>query len=284
MRSTLRSCRVGMACAGLLLSVTVAVPAGAAEDDLSCRVGVYRSPGGTTIVATAIPARVDALRLTRLDGRSGVFARAPGDALVASANPENPAALTGRFVSATCTDDPVVSIDDAQPTTWRRVPLTITRTRFRSRDVELAGELIEPPTADVKPPLFVNVHGSESTAAIDSSTIPFVLAAQGVAAFVFDKRGTGASRGRYTQDLMSWRVVAAVDEARRIAGDHVGRVGVAGFSQGGWVAPAARAARMRTSSSGLRRRGNADRTGRVAGRLRTASRGFLRAELADAAS
>src|SRR5437667_9249203 len=66
----------------------------------------------------------------------------------------------------------------------------------------LAGLLIEPPDAkETKPPLVVCVHGSESTASINRNRYPYVLAAQGISAFVFDKRGAGASEGKLPSEL-----------------------------------------------------------------------------------
>ncbi len=60
-------------------------------------------------------------------------------------------------------------------------------------------------------------------------------------AFVYDKRGTGASGGKYTQDfnLLANDAVAAMREARRLAGARAGRIGYFGTSEGGWIAPLA---------------------------------------------
>ena len=51
-----------------------------------------------------------------------------------------------------------------------------------------------------------------------------------IGAFVYDKRGSGGSSGRYTQKFLTLAndAIAALTEARRLAG-----------SQGGWVAPLA---------------------------------------------
>src|SRR5262249_1913872 len=59
--------------------------------------------------------------------------------------------------------------------------------------------------------------------------------------FVYDKRGTGASSGTYTQDfwLLADDAVAALNEAKRVAGKPRARIGYLGPSQGGWVAPIA---------------------------------------------
>jgi pimeloyl-ACP methyl ester carboxylesterase len=114
-----------------------------------------------------------------------------------------------------------------------------TPTRFRSGDVMLNGLLLEP--ADVeRPPLVVAVHGSEKTSPIGLAT-QSLFAAAGVALFAFDKRGTGASEGVYTQDfiVLAQDATNAGREARRLAGSRMGRLGSLGGSQGGWVAPLA---------------------------------------------
>ncbi|PPJ44707.1 alpha/beta hydrolase, partial [Rhizobium sp. KAs_5_22] len=59
--------------------------------------------------------------------------------------------------------------------------------------------------------------------------------------FVYDKRGTGGSSGKYTQNFheLSDDAGAALREALRVGGARVGRIGYLGGSQGGWVAPLA---------------------------------------------
>lgn len=117
-----------------------------------------------------------------------------------------------------------------------------TDTRFPSGTLQLAGRLIEPTTdPGVQRPLVVFVHGSERTPTVGRSVYPYILAAQGVSVFAFDKRGTGASEGEYTQDFhaLARDVVAASMEARRLAAGRYARFGLFGGSQGGWVAPLA---------------------------------------------
>ena len=124
--------------------------------------------------------------------------------------------------------------------TGRRVEFDVTDTRFRSRDVELAGRLVLP-KGRKQVPIVVLLHGAENHSAIDTYEFPWLLPAQGVGVFVYDKRGTGASAGNYTQDfdVLADDAIAAMDEARRIAGPRAGRVGYQGTSQGGWVGPLA---------------------------------------------
>lgn len=125
-----------------------------------------------------------------------------------------------------------------------RWPRRLTRespTTFDSARTRLAGQLIEPAEpADPRRPLVVLVHGSEKTSAI-GSVYAYMLAAQGVSVFVYDKRGTGSSEGEYTQnfELLADDAVAALTEARRVAAGRFGRAGFFGGSQGGWVAPLA---------------------------------------------
>jgi pimeloyl-ACP methyl ester carboxylesterase len=85
------------------------------------------------------------------------------------------------------------------------------------------------------------VHGAERDSARDSYALQRLLPAENVGAFVYDKRGTGGSAGKYTQDFdtLADDAVAAMREAKRIAGTRCARIGYQGGSQGGWVAPIA---------------------------------------------
>jgi pimeloyl-ACP methyl ester carboxylesterase len=87
----------------------------------------------------------------------------------------------------------------------------------------------------------VLVHGAEHDSALESYTLQRLFPAQGIGAFVYDKRGTGASGGTYTQDfdLLAGDAIAAMEEAKRLAGARLGRIGYQGGSQGGWVVPLA---------------------------------------------
>lgn len=121
-----------------------------------------------------------------------------------------------------------------------RIDFEVHETVFHSGDADLAGRLILP-KGHGRVPIVVLVHGAEHTSARDSYALQRLLPAEGVGAFVYDKRGTGASAGTYTQDfvVLADDAVAALREARRIAGQRTGRSGYQGGSQGGWVAPLA---------------------------------------------
>ena len=122
-----------------------------------------------------------------------------------------------------------------------RIPFDVTDIAFEGRDgVKLAGRLVLP-KGNERVPIAVLVHGAEHESARDSYALQRLLPAENVGVFVYDKRGTGASKGKYTQDFdtLADDAVAAMREAKRIAGARCARIGYQGGSQGGWVAPLA---------------------------------------------
>ena len=122
----------------------------------------------------------------------------------------------------------------------KRIPFDVRDTTFQGSGVKLVGRLIMPKGAG-KVPVVILVHGSEHDSALDSYALQRMFPAQGIGAFVYDKRGTGRSGGSYTQDfnVLANDAVAAMQEARRLAGTRAGRVGYQGGSEGGWVVPIA---------------------------------------------
>ena len=64
-----------------------------------------------------------------------------------------------------------------------------------------------------------------------------------MAGFVFDKRGTGESEGKYSQNFpdLAGDVKAAVEFLETRPEVDPARIGLVGFSQGGWIAPMAAA-------------------------------------------
>lgn len=97
------------------------------------------------------------------------------------------------------------------------------------------------PPGDAPVPLAVILHGSEDYSGRLYYPEQHRLPAQGIAVFVYDKRGAGDSGGEYTQDFypLAADAAAALDEARRLAGRRAVRVGFVGGSQAGWIAPLA---------------------------------------------
>lgn len=203
------------ALAAALLLAPFSVKAQSAD----CRVGAFRSPTGDVL---ALAKRDEGFRYYFRDGRFGQVSA-----------PDSPVA---------CVQEAVAVRTAGGIETWSRVQLRETFTSFTADDgTRLAGELIEPVAASGKQPLIVLVHGSERSGWIGRSNYPFMLAAQGVSAFIYDKRGTGQSAGTYTQDFrrLAKDAASASAEARRMAAGRYGRFGLLGGSQGGWVAPLA---------------------------------------------
>lgn len=122
----------------------------------------------------------------------------------------------------------------------RRISFDVSDTTFRSNGIQLAGRLVMP-KGNGKVPIVVLVHGSERDSALTWYALQRMFPAQGIGAFVYDKRGTGASGGTYTQNfsVLAGDAVAAMREAKRLAGARLGRIGYQGGSEGGWVVPLA---------------------------------------------
>lgn len=213
------SLRAVAAVAAAAACAVPSVAAGQLAPD-GCRVGVYRSPRN---VYVSLMKAENGFNYTFHDGRMG-----------------NTASPRSRVRCAV--DAVVVTLPDSTSEIWPQAPLRMTPTTFQSDGVALAGLLVEPLGVPGRPPLVVMSHGSGKEPWVGGEVHwPFTLAAEGVASFVYDKRGTGQSGGEFTMSLrqLSRDLVAASAEARRLAGDRMGRLGLYGMSQGGWVAPLA---------------------------------------------
>jgi pimeloyl-ACP methyl ester carboxylesterase len=212
------------------LLLALATPAGAAEP-ASCPVGSYAMADGDVVV---VGPSTGGFRWRRLDGETGKLTGAPE-------NWRHTQGWTDRPDPRPVTFGPCAAgtIRLGQET-GRRIALQTQETTFVSHETKLVGRLILPP-GDGKVPIVILLHGSERDSAREFDSLQRLLPAMGIGAFVYDKRGTGASEGVYTQDF--WRLaddaVAALKETRRLAGPRAGRIGFQGPSQGGWVAPIA---------------------------------------------
>jgi uncharacterized protein len=215
------------ACAALLLPfLACASPMG------DCHKGAYRL-GDSSIIDIA-PSEGDTLRWRRFDGTTGALHPQSGGWNSTLGWTDRP---DGKEVSFGACEAGEIHFNGLA---GHRVDFDVTETTFHSRDVDLAGRLILPKGRG-SVPIVVLVHGSEDNSARDFNALQRLLPAEGVGAFVYDKRGTGASAGKYTQDfnVLADDAAAAMREARRIAGRRTGRTGYQGGSQGGWVVPLA---------------------------------------------
>jgi pimeloyl-ACP methyl ester carboxylesterase len=217
--------------AALCLSFATSIARGAEATD--CHVGTYRlSDGGMVDIA---PTDNNMLRWRRFDGTTGALTE-KGDGIWTSTYgwTERPDGKSVRF--SACADGRI----DFAGMEGRRIAFDVTDTTFTSHGTTLVGRLILPKGSGVVP-IVVLMHGAEHDSARQSYALQRMLPAENVGAFVFDKRGTGESGGSYSQEfnLLADDAVAAMREAKRLAGKRAGRVGYQGGSQGGWVAPLA---------------------------------------------
>jgi hypothetical protein len=218
---------------GLLLGAVTSI--GNTKDMAGdCRVGIYQLRDGSDVLIS--PSMEDShLDWQRWDGTMGELTRnADGtwsSTLGWTSRPD------GKRVSfSDCAKGEMV-FEGIQ---GKRIPLSITNTRFQGKDASLAGRLVMP-VGSAKVPIVVLVHGADDTSALKYLNFLGLFPAQGIGTFVYDKRGTGESGGNFSADyeLLAKDAVAAMHEARRLAGVRASMVGYWGGSQGGWVAPLA---------------------------------------------
>lgn len=212
------------------LFLALAAPAGTAEPT-TCPVGSYAMADGDVVV---VGPSTGGFRWRRLNGETGKLTGSPGDwrHTVGWTDRPDPRPVTfGPCALGTIT---------LGEETGRRIALQTQETTFVSHETRLVGRLTLPP-GDGQVPIVVLLHGSERDSAREFDSLQRLLPAMGVGTFVYDKRGTGASGGVYTQDfwMLADDAVAALTETRRLSGARAGRIGFQGPSQGGWVAPIA---------------------------------------------
>jgi pimeloyl-ACP methyl ester carboxylesterase len=120
----------------------------------------------------------------------------------------------------------------------RRVPVAKKAGTFSSIGNTLYGELFAPAKPQA---LVVMVYGSGQDSAVTYNYVQHLLPMYDIAVFVYDKRGTGRSNGRFTVDFseLADDALAAVAYARKLLDAPGVPVGLMGESQGGWIAPLA---------------------------------------------
>jgi pimeloyl-ACP methyl ester carboxylesterase len=198
-----------------------------------CHIGAYRLTDGSFV--DIAPAEGKTLRWRRLDGMTGVLQEVQHETWKSTFGwTDRPDGKTVTF--ADCESGKIRFDGKA----GSRIAFDVTDVTFRGRDVDLAGRLVLP-RGNGPVPIVVLVHGSEDFSALVNYSLQRILPAEGVGAFVYDKRGTGKSGGKYTHDFdaLADDMVAAMREARRLAGRRAGRVGYQGGSQAGWTIPLA---------------------------------------------
>lgn len=220
---------------GVTAIFALAAKSALAADDRTgdCRIGTYHLQDGTDVDIGATDG--PHLRWRRRDGTTGKLTEtSDGSWTSALGWTERP---DGKRVSFSDCAKGEISFDGVK---GKRIAFDVTETKFQGAGVTLAGRLVMP-KGNSRVPIVVLIHGSEHDSARDFYTLQRLFPTEGIGAFAYDKRGTGASAGRYTQDylLLADDAIAAVHEAKRLAGSRAGRIGYQGGSQGGWVAPLA---------------------------------------------
>lgn len=112
---------------------------------------------------------------------------------------------------------------------------------IQNGDVRLSGTLVMP-HATVPMPVIVFVHGAGPETRAASLFLADYFAHRGVAAFAYDKRGTGESTGDWKHasfESLAGDVEAVVNFLSNQPGIDAHRIGLMGSSQGGWIAPMA---------------------------------------------
>ncbi|HWZ63173.1 MAG TPA: alpha/beta hydrolase [Steroidobacteraceae bacterium] len=223
----------------LALGASFAAPAVVrAADAADCHAGTYRLVDGALV--DVAPDDGDTLRWRQFDGTTGVL-HPSADGVW---NSTRGWTVRADGITATFSPCPGEQITFGG-VSGQRVALDVKEATFISHGTVLAGRLVMPKGAQ-QVPIVVLLHGSEQSSALADASLQtyflqHLLPAEGVGAFVYDKRGTGKSAGQYTQDysLLADDAVAALREAQQLAGARLGRIGYQGGSQGGWVAPLA---------------------------------------------
>ncbi|GAB2541839.1 alpha/beta hydrolase family protein [Rhodanobacter koreensis] len=232
-RATVIMHRVPLVLAALLLAVsTKSAAASSASHTGDCPVGIYQLDDGSKLDVG--PSDGDHLRWRKEDGSTGLLTRDANNAWTSTlgwtGRPD------GKRASFDCDKGTIIFAGIS----GRQIPLQVTNVTFQGAGVSLAGRLVMP-QGHARVPIVVLVHGSEDISALDFYSLQRQFPAEGIGAFVYDKRGTGKSGGVYTQNylLLADDAIAAANEAKRLAGARAGRIGYQGGSQGGWVAPLA---------------------------------------------
>ncbi|PYJ03395.1 MAG: alpha/beta hydrolase [Verrucomicrobia bacterium] len=206
-----------------------------ASNDLTgdCRIGTYHLQDGTDvdIGATEGPH----LRWRRRDGTTGELTKESDGSWTSTLGWTHRPDGKRVFFSDCASGE--INFDGVK---GKRIAFDVTETKFQGAGVTLAGRLVMP-KGNSRVPIVVLIHGSEHDSARDFYALQRQFPTAGIGAFVYDKRGTGASTGRYTQDylLLADDAIAAVHEAKRLARGRADRIGYQAGSQGGWVAPLA---------------------------------------------
>lgn len=205
-----------------------AIPSTRLNAELRCLLGSYALPSGRAVSITGSDGHPRDLQFTFSDGRYGTLKA--GETGIYTAG-----AISMEF--APCSEGNLRVTQGSVAESGTHLRLVERETSFESDGLKLHGKLVLPRDGRARA-LAVWIEGSNNNPSTDDAVWQYELAVRGVAVFVYDKRGTGASAGEPSADFYARArdTAAALTEARRLA-PRIRKVGVIGASQGGWVAP-----------------------------------------------
>ena len=167
------------------------------QPDVACHVGAFHLANGEIVdFAPTSNAKgdlkSDALRWRTLDGRTAVVTRDAKGAWAGTVGwtaqrDSTPVAFGG------C-GDALLHFGGIEGT---RVEFDVQEATFENAGAKLFGRLVLPKGV-LLPAVLIEVHGSEKYSGVDFYSSQRLYPAAGVGVFVFDKRGTGRSTGKYT--------------------------------------------------------------------------------------
>lgn len=232
----MRARRAGAAALAALAVCALAPAAGAAGFDSA--VGAYRFADGS---AVGLVEQAGALRL--VDYRSGALRRLAQRSrtlFVGGPGVSVPQPVRVRVALVGGRGGRTVALRyDGRVAT--KIPLVSEAASYRSADVRLVGRLLRPPGEGPFPAVVI-VPGSVRATRDTYDLWAFFYAAQGFAVLTYDKRGVGASDGRYDRAAtdvnlrsLAADAIAGVDWLRRRRDVSPSRIGLSGGSQAGWV-------------------------------------------------
>lgn len=215
------------------LAVLADAPAGA------CHLGAYAMSDGSTVLVQ--PSANDDLRYRFLDGASGRLFHLADDEYESGEGwaVREPATLKVRF--AGCEEGRIrMRWSEGREIDGKRIRFPIEPVRFRSGEETLYGELFLPPEKSPRAVVILQYGGAKESAVINNY-VQYLLPLHGFATFVFDKRGTGRSGGKFNAHIgmLADDMVAATGAVRALPAVKGIPLGLMGESQGGWVAPLA---------------------------------------------
>ena len=201
--------------------------------------GAYRLADGS--IATIVPSTSERVRLRHhKNGKiQSLYHDGQGSFQVADGFSSRDFIATGQFkYSDQGRITGVNWIENNISSSIERIQLHSEEILFNSGELRLRGKLTLP-AGEGPFPVVIMVHGSEDYSAVDYYHLPYMLAAKGIAGFKFDKRGTGSSEGDYTQHFptLAGDVIAAIEQLKSRPDIDPDKINLAGFSQGGWIAP-----------------------------------------------